>query len=240
MIKYIFFDLGNTLVDMSISRKALYFGLKSVLSNKLVTEELVLKWEKESCKTFEHYCKKGEFYTVKKLQAMSLKNVLSEYDIDLAEPKLIDIVNEFWRYFIKNCKLYEAAVPTLSQLALDGYELGLITDGDEENVTMILKQHNLNNMFKIKVISGVLKSYKPGLLLFERALELAKCLPREAIYVGDSVTDIYGAKKLGLITILIHRNQPIESRVEIEPDFKINSLSKIPAIVNNILSTNNK
>jgi len=49
MIKYIFFDLGDTLIDMSISRKALYFGLKGVLSDKLVTDELVLKWERESC-----------------------------------------------------------------------------------------------------------------------------------------------------------------------------------------------
>ena len=65
-------------------------------------------------------------------------------------------------------------------------------------------------MFKMKVISSVLKSYKPNLSLFERALELAKCLPREAIYVGDSATDINGAKKLGMITVIIHRNKTQE------------------------------
>lgn len=230
-IKYIFFDFGDTLIDMSISHKALHFGLKSALPNKFVTDELILKWEKESCKTFEQYCKKGEFYKVKKLQTMSLKNVLSEYDIDLAESKLIDIVNEFWRYFIKNCQLYEDVVPTLSQLVLDGYELGLITDGDEENVASILKQHNLNNMFKIKVISSVLKNYKPDLLLFERALELAKCLPQEAIYVGDSVIDIYGAKKLELITVLINRNKTQDNLVEIEPDFRIDNLQQLSIIM---------
>jgi len=234
VIKYIFFDLGGTLIDTSISRKALYFGLKSVLSNKLVTEKLVLKWEKESCKTFEHYCKKGEFYTVKKLQAISLKNVLSEHDINLAEPKLIDIVNEFWRYFIKNCQLYKDVTPTLSQLVRDGYELGLITDGDGENVTMTLKQHNLNNMFKIKVISSVLRSYKPNLLLFEQALELAKCMPQEAIYVGDSAIDIYGAKKLGLITVIIHRNKTEDAVKEIEPDFIIGNIFQLCPIIKNI------
>lgn len=231
MIKYIFFDLGNTLVDMSILCKALYFGLKSVLSNKVATEELVLKWEKESCKIFEHYCKEGEFYTVKKLQAMSLKNVLSEHGVDLAEPKLIDIVNEFWRYFIKNCKLYEDVLPILSKLIREGYELGLITNGDEENVIGTLKQHNLNNMFKTKVISSAIKNYKPNLLLFERALELAKCLPQEAIYIGDSVIDIYGAKKLGLITVLINRNKTQDNLVEIEPDFRIDNLQQLSTII---------
>lgn len=233
VIKYIFFDLGDTLIDTSISRKALHFGLKSVLSDKLVTDELVLKWKDESYKTFEHYHKKGEFYTLEKLKAMSLKNVLLEYDIDLAEQKIIDIVNEFWRYFIKNCRLYEDVIPTLSQLT-QGYELGLITDGDEKNVIRILKQHNLNNMFKIKVISSVLRSYKPNLLLFEQALELAKCMPQEAVYVGDSVIDIYGAKKLGLTTVIIHRNKMEDTVMEIEPDFIIDNLFQLYPFIKNI------
>jgi HAD superfamily hydrolase (TIGR01662 family) len=171
---------------------------------------------------------------------MSLKNVLLDYGVDLAEQKLIDIINEFWRYFIKNCKLYEDVVSTLYQLVKDGYRLGLITNGDEENVANTLKQHNLNKMFKIKVISSVLKHYKPNLLLFEQALELAKCLPQEAIYVGDSVTDIYGAKRLGLITALIYRDKTQECKTEIEPVFKINSLLELCDIANKISSTNDK
>ena len=63
-IKTIFFDLGDTLIDMSISQKALCFGLKNVLSNKVVTDELALKWENESHITFEHYYKKREFHTI--------------------------------------------------------------------------------------------------------------------------------------------------------------------------------
>ena len=231
VIKYIFFDLGDTLVDMSILREALYFGLKSVLSNKLITEELVLKWEGESYKTFQRYCEKGEFYTIKRLQTKSLKNVLLECGIDLAERKLIEIVNEFWRYFIKNCRLYKDVAPTLSQLSKDGYELGLITNGDEENVTSILKQHNLNNMFRIRVISGDLRSYKPNLSLFERALKLAKCLEQEAIYVGDSVLDIHGAKKLGMITVLINRDKTQDTMMEVEPDFRIDNLQQLFTII---------
>lgn len=230
-IKIIFFDLGDTLIDMSILPKALNFGLKRVSSNKLVTNEIIFKWEQESYKIFEQYYKKGEFYTVKKLQTISLKNVLSNYGVDLADHKLTDIVDELWRYFIKNCRLYKDVVPTLSRLVQDGYELGLITNADEENVIRILKEHNLNNRFKIKVISSVLKKYKPDLLLFERALELAKCLPQEAVYVDDSFTDIYGAKKLGLITVLIGRDKMQDSMWEIEPDFRINNLQQLSTII---------
>jgi len=234
MIKYIFFDLGDTLIDMSFSRRASYFGLDSVLPDKLVTDELVSKWERESCKIFDYYYKKGEFYTIKSLQVMSLKNVLLEYGINLPDHKLVDIVSECWRYLINNCPVYEDVAPTLSRLAQDGYELGLITDGDEEDVIRILKKQNLKNMFKIKIISSVVKRYKPDILLFERALETVQCVPEEAIYVGDSVKDIYGAKKLGLFTVVVNRNKTQDTMTEMTPDFIIDSLFQLYPAIRNI------
>ena len=90
---------------------------------------------------------------------MSLKNVILEYDLELEDCKLANIVNEL-RYFIGNCQLYEDVIPTLFKLVQNEYELGLITDGDEENVTGILTKHKLNKMFKLKVMSSVIRSYK--------------------------------------------------------------------------------
>jgi len=217
---------------MSVTHRATYFGLKSGLPEELVTNELISKWERESCKIFDYYYKKGEFYKIKSLQVMSLKNVLLECDIDLTDHKLVDIVSECWRYLINNCPLYEDVIPTLFRLVQDGFELGLITDGDEENVIRILKKHNLKNTFKIKIISSVVKRYKPDILLFERALEKAQCIPEEAIYVGDSVKDIYGAKKLGMITIIINRNIKKEKTEEIQSDFSIDSLEQLYTIIN--------
>ena len=233
-IKTIFFDLGETLIDTSISCKALNFGLKNVLSDKLVADdELLLKWEKISSKICDQSSKKGEFYTVKKLQIISLENILLEHNINLIEHKIIGIVNEFWRYFIKNCRLYEDVIPVLSRLTQE-CELGLITNGDEEIVAGILKRHNLNDFFKIKVISSVIKSYKPNRSLFEKALELAKCLPQEAIYVGDSAIDIYGAKKLGFITVIIHRKKTQDIMIKMEPDFSIGSLLQLYPIIKKV------
>lgn len=234
MIKYIFFDLGDTLVDMSISKKSLSFGLNSVISNSLLTEGIISKWEQESYKTFEYYFVKGEFHSIKKLQALSLKKVLSEYNINLTEEKFSFAVDEFWRYFIKNCKSYEDVLPTLSKLNKNNYKIGLITNGDEENVTCILKKHKLNDIIKIKIISSIIKSYKPHPTLFELAVELAQCLAQEALYVGDSITDIYGAKKLGLTTVIINRNTTQDSEDGNETSFIINDLLELPDVINKI------
>ncbi len=239
-IKHIFFDLGDTLLDRSISLEAFSFGSENILPDELLKNELISKWENESLKTFQNYYNKGEFHTVKRLQVESLKNLLLEYDIDLADQKLIDIVKEFWRFFIKNCKLHKDVAPTLIQLVRDGYELGLITNGDEEDVIGTLEKHNLMDIFKVKVISSAFKIYKPNPLLFERALELAKCLHNEVIYVGDSYTDLSGAKQLGLITVLIDREEKIDSMHKFEPDFRIDNLQKLYIIIQNIQKTEKK
>lgn len=234
MIQCVFFDLGETLIDTSISCKALNSGLKNILSTKLVIDdELILKWEKKSSKILDHYRKKGEFYAVQKLQTISLRNVLLDYKIDLSEHKYVDIVDEFWRYFVKNCRLYEDVVPVLSELTQE-YKLGLITNGDEEIIASILKHHNLSGFFKVKIISSAYKSYKPNVLLFKRALELAKCMPKKAVYVGDSEIDIYGAKKLGLTTVIIHRKKTQDTTNKIKPNFIINNLFQLHPTIKNI------
>lgn len=220
-------------MDLSITYEALYSGLKNVLSIKPVDEVLVSQWAKETYKMHEFYFKQRKFYLVKELQMMGLRNILINYDIDLSNYELSKVLNKFWQYFTKNCELYDDVPPTLSQLVKNGYELGVITNADEENVTQILKKCNMDEIFKVIVISSEFKRYKPDIFLFEKALELAKYSPQEAVYVGDSITDIYGAKKLGITTILLARNKVLEninSIPDIEPDFRIDDLTELPKI----------
>ncbi|MDY6964691.1 MAG: HAD family hydrolase [Halobacteriota archaeon] len=236
-ISAIFFDLGDTLLDMSIISRALSFGFKRATSGELVTDEFVLRWGGEWNRVFDHYFKKGEFYTVRRLQLVSLKNVLVEEGINISDRELNDAVVGFWQYFIENCNLHDDVLPTLSRLIQDKYKLGLITNSDEVDVSGILekhKKHNLDEVFKMNVISSALKRYKPDLLLFQRALELSKCLPREVIYVGDSLTDIYGAKKLDMNTVLIDRKKVEGSLMKVEPDFRIDNLKQIHSIIDEV------
>ena len=230
-IKIIFFDLGDTLVDMSISRRAFDYGIKEVLPDEVNTAALVSKLEREIHINFVHYYKKSEFYTVKRLQEISLKKVLLGEGVDLEDHKLNSVFNKFWQYVIKNCRLYDDVMPTLSQLIKDGYELGLITNADEQEVNSILKQHNLDGIFKIKVISSVLEIYKPSIMIFERALELVKCLPNEAIYVGDSISDTYGAKQLGVNTVIVCRTKTQDPIIKTGKDFRINDLQQLSVII---------
>ena len=112
------------------------------------------------------------------------------------------------------------------------YKIGLITDCDFDVAYGILKKHNLANYFDIKIISGVIKTYKPNPLIFKEALKRAKCNPNEVIYIGDSEIDIKGAKEIGMITVIIKRDEKQNQELGIAPDFIIKNLSELLEVLN--------
>ncbi|MFO8035514.1 MAG: HAD family hydrolase [Anaerolineales bacterium] len=93
--------------------------------------------------------------------------------------------------------------PTLAALRLEGYALGLVSNRsmpmDEE-----LDELELAQYFNFQLTAGEIKSWKPDREIFEYALDLAQSTPGETSYIGDNYfTDILGAQKTGLHTILV-------------------------------------
>lgn len=57
-------------------------------------------------------------------------------------------------------------------------------------------------------------AHKPSLKSYKKAMALMKCRPSEALFVGDQLfTDVYGAKRAGMKTILV---KPIHPKEEIQ------------------------
>jgi putative hydrolase of the HAD superfamily len=68
---------------------------------------------------------------------------------------------------------------------------------------------------------------KPGRGIFERALELARARPGEAIHVGDSLeNDVAGARAAGIRAVLLARDSRPPGEVE-----AIRSLAELPALL---------
>ncbi|MEY8353832.1 YqeG family HAD IIIA-type phosphatase [Lachnospiraceae bacterium 54-53] len=60
----------------------------------------------------------------------------------------------------------------------------------------------------------IYKGNKPGIKGYRRAMELMGTEPRQTIFVGDQLfTDVYGAKRTGIRSILV---RPIHPREEIQ------------------------
>ena len=81
-------------------------------------------------------------------------------------------------------------------------------------------------------VSGDVGVGKPESGIFIRALESAQVMPREAIYVGDSLTwDIAGAKSAGMHGVWINRKRVSKPRDATQPDIEITSLRDLIPIL---------
>ncbi len=80
----------------------------------------------------------------------------------------------------------------------------------------------------IAFISDDLGAYKGDIsgLFFQRALESLKVPAYEILHIGDSQSDVLGAKKAGISACWMNRNG-LEWQADIKPDFIISSLDEL-------------
>ncbi len=177
-----------------------------------------------------------KFIGTKKMHFLCLKKILKTNKIQVADKLTHTMVEYVWQDFIANNRIYPDTIPVLNQLKQSGYKLGVITDCDLDVAEGIIKKHRLTDYLDVKVISSTIKSYKPDPLLFNEAIKLAKCTPKEGVYIGDSEIDIKGAKETGLTTIILDREeiQKQNQEMDIKPDFRINNLLELPKIISEL------
>lgn len=135
-------------------------------------------------------------------------------------------------------RFFDDAEPTL--LALSKYcEMGLIAN-QSEDIHELLEKSGLSRFFKVQAISSSVKLKKPDPKIFELALEQAGRPARDCIMVGDRLdTDICPASMLGMTTIRTTNSlfalQVPAQKCE-HATYTVARLSEIPGIVERIIS----
>lgn len=88
--------------------------------------------------------------------------------------------------------------------------LVLVSNSDEQDVSRLLKELGLENIFAEIIPSAQKPAYTAK--RFTYLLDKYQCAPEEAVSIGDNfINDIAPALRLGMKTILIH-NTPLEKR----------------------------
>jgi len=154
----------------------------------------------------------------------------SGYDKVIAErlkPEMEKGRKDFFRFS-------DEAVDTLTVLEKSHYEMGLIANQGHD-VLDLLEKSGLNRFFKVRAISSLVKLRKPDPRIFEFALREAGRRAEDCIMVGDRLdTDICPAKTLGMTTIRTTNSlfwlQEPERECEVAT-YTISRLSEIPSIL---------
>jgi FMN phosphatase YigB (HAD superfamily) len=134
-------------------------------------------------------------------------------------------------------RFFDDAEPTLK--ALSKYcEMGIIAN-QSEDVAELIEKAGFGKFFKVQIISSSLKLKKPDSKIFELALKQAGQNAEDCIMVGDRLdTDICPANLLGMTTYRTTNSLfalQVPSRVCEHPAYTVAHLSEIPKILESII-----
>ena len=231
MIKAVFFDLDGTLCDSdtawSIAQNETFQRLRKRYPH--VSGETITKaWTTVHQKLFQQLdAGKCSMAEVRDRRFQCLFKELS-LPIDKVMEKLSDF---FCSCYLTSLYLYDDAT-VLKEL--HAYHVGIITNGahDEHTDSQLSKVRYLGLSERIQslTISGEIGVRKPDLEIFKVACERADVLPKEAVYVGDSVqNDIVGANRAGMTSVLINRKseERIPQIADEQPDYSVSNLQDV-------------
>lgn len=224
---FIFFDLGQTLVDEwefidYLDHKLLEalneFGAKIDLRNYRAVRDNVIRNRKIGNGSIrELIIEICNLITPRGYERIIADRL--EYDIDEGRRKLF--------------RFYYDAHQTLSVLSKN-YNLGIIAN-QSKDILQLLDKFKFKDLFKVIILSSEVNIQKPDPKIFQLAIDLAANDSKYYVMIGDRLdTDIGPANKLGMKTIrytnsLFKLQEPID--VSETATYVVNSLSEIPNVL---------
>lgn len=211
-MKLVIFDLDGTLIDSAedISRSV---------------NEVRERFELEALptKTIESYIGNG----VRKLLERALPDS-DEGAIDHAHEIYLPI---YRRRLLDNTRPYPGVEPALEELADGERTLTVLTNKPHRESVMILEGLGLDRRFAFVYGGDSFEHRKPDPAGALRLLDNAGASPDETLFVGDSAVDLETARRAGVRCCLVTYGIRPEQLTSLEPDYWIDDLRELTAIV---------
>lgn len=237
MIRGILFDLNGTLIDILTDEgdPAIFRTVANFLNYRN------LEMSPEECRDF--------YFDHNRKQRHNSPEKYPEFDVTAifrdmiaaarplagtvpADDELPRMLSQIFRAASrKKLALYDQAIPVLRELRRH-YRLEAVSDGQRIWAEPEWRQCGLDEFFTAPVVSSDYGYRKPDERLFRHGLARIGLKPEETIYVGnDLYRDVLGAARLGMKTVFFRSNQGDWTEQEREPDYRIYSLSELPAAI---------
>jgi putative hydrolase of the HAD superfamily len=130
--------------------------------------------------------------------------------------------------------LRPGALETLDALQAQGFVLGAISNTIQPGRFMMesLASRGLAPYFRVAVFSSDAGVAKPHPAIFRMALDAAGLGPEESVYIGDRLApDVGGAHAAGMKGVLVELDYRDEDHAQIVPDARIRELMELPSVL---------
>lgn len=164
----------------------------------------------------------------------ALKRTFDDYQIPHEEVDMEAVLRAYrWEPF-PGVKPFDDTHEVLTDLKKQGYKIGLVTNAYQPMWMrdVELEAYDLLDYFDARITSGDTGFIKPHPAIYWRILGLLDLMPHEAVFVGDRPDqDIKGAHGVNMTGVLMappHINRELDG---VQPDYTIQKLSQLPAIL---------
>jgi len=226
-LRGVLIDFGDTLayVDKYINRKYMA-GLLSILKKhgyKENIDQLTLNLD-------------DVYYRSSKGEAKDLEEFWTLLLADLAMTKnteLLDELVEFWSHnYSKIFKLYEGVTPVLSDLR-SKYKLALVSNCST-GLSKVIEALGIASFFETIILSYEVGARKPDRRIYLQTLRSIKLPSEKCIFVSDEISDLEGAKEIGLKTLLVRQGAHTTGDAKnpgFKPNLTCNRISEITELI---------
>ena len=234
----VFFDLGGTLFSYSqLGRGRVSPVLEAVrrLGIEVERGEVGRAYRTASR---EAYLRHGRqpFYLHRDLFRDTFRSFARELGCEASEEFLSWFEAAQRDMLLEQMQPREDCLDTLYVLRERGLYLSIVSNIDDDYLHPLVERWKLDQVLDDWTSSEEARSCKPDRAFFDLALAKSGRRAEEVLFVGDSPEhDIQGARAVGMTTVLIVEEgapPPLQSGdVEVEPDYEIQALSEILALV---------
>lgn len=201
MIRYLWFDLGYTLVKTN--REEVYQKVLERFGVYRNVEEIAIAYHRTDKLFMREY--PGVLGKDSRAFVPWYMGTLN-YNLRLSLP--IEEVLQAHRTVARECPVqwqaYDGTKQTLRYLRSLGYRLGLISNWDE-SARAVLARNGLDEELDEIIISSEVGIEKPNPDIFRMALAKGGVTANESLYIGDNYyDDVIGSQKIGMHCLLIN------------------------------------
>jgi 2-haloalkanoic acid dehalogenase type II len=230
-VTVVFFDAMGTLITLKPWVSAMINEFAGASKKYNVRFEDVSKaWNSEWRKANQNVRKDGSkrFRTVRQLFVEVLTATGKMIGVELPKDYVLESVERVYDHVNRNTEPFPDVPRTLETLKEEGYEIGVISDADEDDLTLQLESARILKYFDTLTTSSEAMSYKPNTRIFEIALDKMKCRSTQACHIGDTQEfDVVGANNMGLNSVLVTHGKTVVDGKLSKPTYVIKELSEL-------------
>ena len=214
MIKAVFFDMNETLLNLNVLQKQF---------DKHFDDPYVLKyWFTKLLHSSTIMGIMGKYKNFGELAEVALENLFFENHQPLSEKVKKEILGEF-----RKLPAYKDVRPALTLLRAKDIRVIAVSNSSLDMIKEQLTNAGIMDLFDSYYSVDSVKKYKPFTDIYLSAAQ-QEGLPTAAIVmVATHDWDLFGAKKAGLTTAYIKRKEVLYHTFYLEADFKDSNLTDL-------------